>query len=148
MAGSKEVGFWIELVFRLVLAVFFVAAGVLKIIDPKDLTTAIETYQVLPYAASFLLALLLPWLEVTAGLGILLKKNYGGSLVIIGALLFIFIVALTQGFIRGLDVTCGCFGSAEHENQTNYVWLISRDLALLLVSFTLWIRQNNEHNEI
>lgn len=148
LAGNREIGFWIEFLLRLTLAAFFLIAGVLKIVEPKSLTTAIETYQVLPYTASFLLALLLPWIEVFAGLGVLLKKLYSGSLLLLCSLLIVFIIALSQGFFRGLDVTCGCFSSADQENQTNYVWLISRDLVLLVFGSTLWIQKSRNVNQI
>ena len=86
----------------------------------------------------------MPWLEVLAGLGVLFKKLYSGSLLVLSLLLVLFVIALAQGWFRGLDVTCGCFGSAEQENQTNYAWLILRDLVLLLIAATLWMRQSLE----
>ena len=140
MARSPEVGIWLERLMRLILAAFFIVAGTMKIWDPKSLTAAIETYQMLPYSLSVILALWMPWLELLAGLGILFKKMYSGSLLVIGSLLLLFVLALAQGWIRGLDVTCGCFGNAEHTNQTNYAWLIVRDLMLLVGAGTLWIR--------
>ncbi len=148
LAEKSEIGFWFELILRLILALFFLIAGVLKLIDPKSLTTAIETYQLVPYTASFLLALILPWMEIFAGLGVLLKKCYRGSLLILCGLLIVFIVSLFQGYIRGLDVICGCLGGAYEENQTNYIWLISRDLVLLLFAWTLWIRQSRKVKQI
>jgi hypothetical protein len=144
MAQSPEVGQWLERLFRVILAGFFIVAGALKIWDPKSLTAAIETYQVLPYSLSLLLALFMPWLELLAGLGVLFKKLYSGSLLLLSLLLILFVLALAQGWFRGLDVTCGCFGSAAHDNQTNYAWLILRDLVLLLVAGTLWLRQTLE----
>ena len=42
MAQSPEVGQWLERLFRVVLAGFFIVAGALKIWDPKSLTAAIE----------------------------------------------------------------------------------------------------------
>ncbi|MCB1121379.1 MAG: DoxX family protein [Verrucomicrobiae bacterium] len=147
MAPTRDVGYWFEWILRLILAAFFVSAGVIKILDPKSLVAAIETYQVLPYRLSFLLAFFLPWVEVVAGVGILLKKLYRGSLFSIAGLLVLFIIALAQGWFRGLDVTCGCFGGASHENQTNYGWLILRDLLLLVVVGTLWIRQAQEDRQ-
>lgn len=140
MAGASQLIVWIERIVRWVLAGFFLVAGGLKIIDPKSLTAAIETYQILPYAAAVVLSLYLPWLEVLAGLGVLLKKYYGGSLLILTALLALFTVALLQGWVRGLDVTCGCFGNPDHVNQTNYPFLVGRDLLLLAASLVLWIR--------
>lgn len=147
MAQSREVGYWLELLFRLALAAFFILAGILKILDPKAMIAAIETYQVLPYTLSFLLAFFLPWVEVIAGAGVLFKKLYHGSLIWIGGLLVLFVIALAQGWFRGLDVTCGCFGGADHENQTNYAWLILRDLLLLGLVGTLWIRQSQEDRQ-
>jgi putative oxidoreductase len=141
MARTPQLGNWIELAFRLILGGFFIVAGVLKIRDPKGLTAAIETYQILPYSISVLMALLLPWLELLAGVGVALRKLYKGSLLILVLLLFMFVTALLQGWVRGLDVTCGCFGNAEHVNQTNYTWLIFRDLLLILIAVKLWIRQ-------
>ncbi len=90
----------------------------------------------------------MPWLEVLAGIGVLTQKLYSGSLLIIGALLLLFIAALVQGWIRGLDVTCGCFGSTDHENQTNYPLLIGRDLLLLVATFVLWIRHTKKDKQV
>ncbi|MDA0348255.1 MAG: DoxX family membrane protein [Verrucomicrobia bacterium] len=141
MARTPQLGIWIELTFRLILGVFFIVAGLLKIKDPKALTAAIETYQVLPYSISVLMALFLPWLELLAGIGVAFRKLYKGSLLILGLLLLMFVIALTQGWVRGLDVTCGCFGNPDHENQTNYSWLIIRDILLIFMVAKLWIRQ-------
>ena len=140
MADTSKLSHWTEIVIRIILAAFFIAAGVLKIQDPKSLTAAIETYQVLPYSLSVIMALFMPWVELFAGLGVLFKKLYGGSLLLLSGLLLLFTVALLQGWIRGLDVTCGCFGNNGHENETNYVWLVLRDLLLLSGALTLWIR--------
>jgi hypothetical protein len=46
-----------------------------------------------------------------------------------------FIVAIAAAWLRGLDISCGCFGSSEGE--TNYLWLILRDL--LIVGGLLYI---------
>ena len=86
----------------------------------------------------------MPWLEVLAGLGVLFKKLNGGSLLVLGALLILFLAALGQGWVRGLDVTCGCFGNADHVNKTNYPLLIGRDILLLAAVVVLWIRQTGQ----
>lgn len=140
MARPPQLNGWILRLIRIVLAGFFIVAGGLKIVDPKSLTAAIETYQVLPYSFAVLLSLYMPWLEVLAGLGVLFKQFYSGSLLIIGALLLLFTVALVQGWVRGLDVTCGCFGNTDQENQTNYPLLVGRDILLLVGAVLLWIR--------
>ena len=144
MAGSTQLIVWLHWLIRLVLAAFFIVAGGLKIVDPKSLTAAIETYQILPYSFAVLLSLYMPWLEVLAGLGVLFKRFYSGSLLVLGGLLLLFTIALVQGWVRGLDVTCGCFGNADHTNQTNYPLLVGRDLLLLGGAVILWIRHTRQ----
>lgn len=148
MAGTPQLVKWVELLLRLGLAGIFIVAGVLKIIDPKSLTTAIETYQLVPYEMAVLMSLFVPWLEVLAGAGLLFKKLYGGSLLILIGLLVLFTIALAQGWIRGLDVTCGCFGGADQINQTNYPVLVGRDLLMLGAAIVLWIRQLKQDSQI
>ena len=148
VAGTQKLGLGLEWVFRLVLAGFFILAGLLKIQNPQELVTAIESYQVIPYKASVLLALFMPWSELLAGTGVLTKKLYRGSLLTLTFLLVVFVVALMQGLFRGLDVTCGCFGSSDQQNQTNYAWLITRDIMLIVVACSLWIRHSRTDQQI
>lgn len=131
---------WIELLARVALGGVFLVAGILKILDPGSLLAATETYQIIPYRWSHWLALYLPWVEVLAGLGILLKKAYPGSLFLITALLAVFLIALTQAWVRGLNIICGCFSNATAESTGRYVFYVTRDLSLLGLAGFLWWR--------
>ena len=131
---------WIELLARMALGGVFLVAGILKILAPGSLLAATETYQIIPYRWSYWLALYLPWVEVLAGLGILLKKAYPGSLFLITALLAIFLIALTQAWVRGLNIICGCFSNATAESTGRYVFYVARDLLLLGLAGFLWWR--------
>lgn len=131
---------WIELLARMALGGVFLVAGILKILDPGSLLAATETYQIIPYRWSYWLALYLPWVEVLAGLGILLKKACPGSLFLITALLAIFLIALTQAWVRGLNIICGCFSNATAESTGRYVFYVARDLLLLGLAGFLWWR--------
>ena len=86
-------------------------------------------------------ALFLPWLELILGLGILLPAIRRTSAALIGLLLFIFIVLHTSAWVRGLDISCGCFGSETGEAASDYRWLILRN-ALLLGATLLVLRQD------
>ena len=131
---------WIELLARIALGGVFLVAGILKILDPGSLLAATETYQIIPYRWSYWLALYLPWVEVLAGLGILSQKAYPGSLFLITALLAVFLIALTQAWVRGLNIICGCFSNATAESTGRYVFYVTRDLSLLGVAGFLWWR--------
>ncbi len=51
--------------------------------------------------------------------------------------MFLFIVALTQGALRGLEIDCGCFGPASGEEASS-LWVdLTRDLGLLALGLQL-----------
>ncbi len=140
MASNTTVARWAYLLCRLGLAAVFIVAGVLKVIDPLAFTAAIETYHLFPYTASVAIALFLPWLEIICGLGLVFRKGYKGSLLLIALMLAGFLFGIIQGWQRGLALDCGCFGSADvHDNPTPYLWLIVRDLVLWGAVCFLWL---------
>ncbi len=140
MAGLPGTLNWIEFLARMALGGVFLVAGILKVLDPGSLLAATETYQIIPYHWSYWLALYLPWVEVLAGLGILLRKAYPGSLFLVTALLVVFLIALIQAWARGLNIICGCFSQASAESTGRYVYYVARDLSLLGLAGFLWWR--------
>jgi putative oxidoreductase len=102
----------------------FVYAGVLKALDPIRFASDIDNHKILPWAISVRLAFYLPWLEILCGLALVARRLYLGGLSILTALVSIFILATIAAKIRGLDITCGCFGHAGKN------WSFSAHLAL------------------
>ncbi len=90
----------------------FIYAGVLKAMAPLRFASDIENYHLLPWAFGVRLAFYLPWLEMLCGLGLLTRRLYAGSIAILSALLAVFIAASVIARARGIDVSCGCFGTA------------------------------------
>jgi putative oxidoreductase len=104
---------------RVILAGWFLYAGILKILDPIRFAEDIRNYQLVQDPVPAAVALTLPWLEVFAALGVLTGILYRGSLVTIGGMLLVFIAAIASAWSRGLDISCGCFGGASG-STTNY----------------------------
>jgi uncharacterized membrane protein YphA (DoxX/SURF4 family) len=129
------------LIARLVLAGVFVMAALPKIQDPIAFAASVAAFRVINSDLSAWVALFLPWLELILGLGILLPAIRRTSAALIGLLLFIFIVLHTSAWVRGLDISCGCFGSETGEAASDYRWLILRN-ALLLGATLLVLRQD------
>jgi hypothetical protein len=51
----------------------------------------------------------------------------------------VFLVALGQAWLRGLDITCGCFGSAATGSASAYSSYFLRDgLLIAVIAFLLW----------
>jgi len=122
------------LVFRLVLGGLFVYAGIVKVLDPLDFAQDIRNYRLVGQSLSFAAAVVLPWLEILAGLFLaagIWKR--GAALTITGFLVF-FIVLTLVTMARGLDVECGCFGSLSRKSGWG---VIIEDLAMLVLGLAL-----------
>jgi putative oxidoreductase len=108
----------------------FIYAGVLKMLDPVQFANDIDNYKTLPWFVSVRLAFYLPWLEILCGLAAICRFLYRGGLSILTALIAVFIGATIAAKMRGLDITCGCFGHASQ--NWSFPQHMAIDLAILL----------------
>ena len=130
---------------RLAVAGVFLYAGVVKIWDfhrgqsaTPDFTIAIQHYKLLPSPdLAVLLAVYLPWLEVTAALGLFVRRVALGAATAAAGMTAMFLVAIGSAWARGLDISCGCFG--KDEVPLPYRTLVLRDAALLAVVLILLV---------
>lgn len=97
---------------RLLLGAVFCYAGVAKALDPGQFAVDIDRYRLLPHFALAPLALYLPWLEIVSGAGVIIGPARRGALLVLLALNFVFTLAIGSALVRGIDITCGCFGTA------------------------------------
>ena len=99
------------LTLRILLGVVFIYAAISKASDPEGFARAIANYKLLPIFLINILALILPWIELCAGVlivfGFLVKENS----MILGGLLAVFVIAILISLARGLNIDCGCFGT-------------------------------------
>jgi putative oxidoreductase len=121
-----------SLVSRIVLGGVFLIAGATKILDPGALAASIRSYELsLPEWFISLSAYSLPYLEVLLGFYLLIGLFTKIAAWTTNGLMVLFILALSQGALRGLEIDCGCFGSSAGEGPGN-LWLDAvRDLGLL-----------------
>ncbi|WP_236015099.1 MauE/DoxX family redox-associated membrane protein [Geomonas anaerohicana] len=99
----------IPLALRIALGAVFIYAAIPKIADPVTFAGSVAAYQILPYFWSYVTAAVLPFLELTCGLLLILGVRVRSGALIIGALNVVFMAALSAAMIRGLDIDCGCF---------------------------------------
>lgn len=125
--------------FRLldfVLAGIFIYAGIIKAIDPVQFAGDIDNFKILPWPVSVALGFYLPWLEILCALGLVFRFLYRGALSILTASIVVFTLAITAAKVRGLDITCGCFGHAsQHWSFPSHLATNLAILAALLVLF-------------
>jgi putative oxidoreductase len=107
----------------------FIYAGAIKVLDPVQFANDIDNYKILPWTIGAGLAFYLPWLEIFCGLALIARRLYLGGLSILTALVAVFLVATIAAKVRGLDITCGCFGHASQ--NWNFPTHLALDLAIL-----------------
>lgn len=128
------------LFLRLFVGGVFIYASIDKIAHPGQFAHAIENYRILPYFLVNIFAIILPWVELVAGLLLISGVWSGASALIISGLLTMFIIAIMAGLVRGLDISCGCFTASGGEKLG--LSLILRDVILLLI--TIHILNNTD----
>ena len=116
-----------------IVAAVFIYAGVLKILDPAQFAHDVNNYRILPWTLSVALGFYLPWLEIFCGLALIARFLYRGALSILTVLIVVFTLATIAAKVRGLDITCGCFGHAsQHWSLPAHLATNSAILAALL----------------
>lgn len=129
---------------RFVIAGLFLWAGMMKLIHPGLLFGDILSYRLLPEGVAVGLAWYLPWLEIVLALALLSPRLQEGAWGGLFGLMTVFILALLSAWARGLDITCGCFGSSGLYNQ--YGWWVTRDALILGVLW--WMGKSEERDKI
>jgi putative oxidoreductase len=125
-------------VVDLVVGGVFIYAGVIKVLDPIQFGIDIDNYKTLPWFISVRLAFYLPWLEIFCGVALIFRFLYRGGLSILAALTSVFIIATVAAKVRGLDITCGCFGHVS--KNWSFSTHLALDLAILAVLVALSFR--------
>src|ERR1043166_7913644 len=99
------------ILIRLVLGGVFVYAGYVKLRDPWELfALGISSYNILPLKAVEFVARTLPWFEVLLGLALIAGIKLRYSSTVCSLLLLVFFGLIIRAYVKGMDISCGCFG--------------------------------------
>ena len=130
---------WIGLLARLGLGGILLYAGYLKAFTPEKSMMAVRAYELLPICLANIFGLVLPWLEIGAGILLIIGVGIRYAAVFGSALMIAFIIAIAQAWARGLSIDCGCFGDggAIDPSETKYLETILRDIGFALLGFYL-----------
>jgi uncharacterized membrane protein YphA (DoxX/SURF4 family) len=126
---------WIELAARWFLGATFIYASYSKILAPAVFAKIIYGYDLFPGLLINLFAILLPFVELIAGLALILGFYPRSATIIINTMLLAFIISLSINIIRGHEFDCGCFAINASNKSTFSGPLLLRDF----IYFTLGI---------
>src|SRR5437870_7908601 len=124
-------------IIGLIVGGIFIYAGAIKALDPVQFANDIDNYKILSWPISVALAFYLPWLEIFCGVTLIVRLLYRGALSILTALILLFTLATIAAKIRGLDITCGCFGHASQ--NWSFPAHLATNLAILTSLVVLWV---------
>ncbi len=125
----------VQLLLRLVLGGLLLLAAVTKLSDRAAFRQAVAEYEVLPKALERRFAALLPWLEATLGMLLLLGLGTVVAASLATPLFLSFTVAIGMNLLRGRHFDCHCFGSV-HSDQIGWPALL-RSGALVLAALVV-----------
>ncbi len=123
---------WLLIAARLVLAGIFLYAGIAKLRDPwPQFAVAIDGFKMVPDNLLEPMARGLPWIEVAAGLGLLVNVLAPWAGIATTLMLVSFNIAGAWAYAKGLQVDCGCFGSGSAD-PINALWFAEHGAMLAL----------------
>jgi len=102
---------WLALPARVYLAGVFLFACWHKILDPHSFAIDVATYRMLPLAAVNAVAIVLPWVELAAGIMLLVGLRARAGALLVAGMMVVFLVAIAWALAHGYDMSCGCFAS-------------------------------------
>jgi putative oxidoreductase len=124
----------LALAARLYVGLIFVTAAWHKLIEPGSFAIDIATYQILPLALVNPMAIVLPWVEIVAGLMLIVGFRTRAAAALIAGMMLMFTVAIAIALGKGLDMSCGCFASQGAAEDPISWRTITRDAGWLLLS--------------
>ena len=128
----------VTLPLRVYIGGIFLFACFHKILDPGDFALSIASYQFLPLGVINIFAVALPWVELAAGLGMIIGFRTRENSLLIAGMLLVFIVAISSALLRDLVISCGCFASSSAESEMSRATLI-RDVVWLGITGFLFL---------
>ena len=124
-----------------VLAGVLIWAGGAKALDPAALAENIAGFRLVPWPMAVAGAFYLPWLELVVGIGLLVPRWRTGSAWLAALLFTAFSLVWAITWVRGLDVTCGCFGSTDVSTAS---WSFARAAVLTAFAWMLLLLKRTQ----
>ena len=134
----------LPLLARFILGAVFIYASLDKIADPIAFSTNIDNYHISPVVINNLAALIIPWVELIIGLSLITGVFLDSASILTIGLLVFFIFIITQAYMRGISLHCGCFKTAVDPGlgdlKQEMLWRIFEDILFLGLAIIVYFR--------
>jgi uncharacterized membrane protein YphA (DoxX/SURF4 family) len=130
---------WVELAARWILGLTFIYASYHKILAPADFAKIVYGYDLFPGEIINLIAIVVPFIELIAGLALILGIYPRSAVLIINSMLVMFIIILAVNLIRGHEFDCGCFSVKEAGYFSSAESTLVRDIIYLMLGLQVFL---------
>ena len=129
---------YVILALRVAVGGVLVVAGALKAPNPTAFASTIAGFQLLPAAVAGPMAVFVPWFEILLG-GYLVAGYLTRVAAWVACVEFItFAGAIASVVVRGIHISCGCFGQGDAAPAS---WFdVSRDALLAVAALVVALR--------
>jgi hypothetical protein len=126
-------------VCRLLIGGIFVYTAYPKLLRPDEFARLAYGYRILHSDLVNVAGVTLPWIELLAGVFLVVGLLPRSAALVLAGLLALFIGAGLLGILRGLDISCGCFFPFLIDHKLGWDLLV-RDAVLLLfpIQILIW----------
>jgi uncharacterized membrane protein YphA (DoxX/SURF4 family) len=133
-------------IFRVLLGLLFIISSISKIQTPAKFMDSIDAYKIVPESLVYPMAMVVPWLQILAGMMFILDIYSQSAALILSGLLTAYIIAIAQAFARGFSMECGCFDMIPWiEDKVGWSAII-RDAIFLCMSGSVFLFGTNSVN--
>ncbi|NJM37419.1 MAG: DoxX family membrane protein [Akkermansiaceae bacterium] len=134
----------VALTASVLLGVWFVYSGGVKIFGTglDEFTTAVANYKLVKAPWDAVAAYSVPWLELIAGLCLMLGILRKGAILTIAGLVVVFSISVGWAWAHNLDISCGCHGGTA---KIQY-WHKAAEFAgyFILLGWLWWVERKND----
>jgi len=132
------------LITRLFIGFVFVYAGFIKAVEPaENFRGLLAEYTIIPYVLIPLVAFIMPWVELIAGLFLMLGFAARPSALVLSflSLGFMAVLLLSKWILGFSPASCGCFGEGGIQLTVNQVLFL--DLFNCLLGLKLFLTRSH-----
>lgn len=124
------------LIFRLYIGGIFIYASMSKINYAGEFAETIASYQLVPFWAVNVIAVIMPWTELICGLLLVAGVRAKAAAISIMAMLVLFIAVIAITLLRQIPIGCGCFHAVEEPMS----WMtLLRDIIWLVMATHIYL---------
>ena len=133
---------YVLLICRIIVGLMFIVVGVGKIANPEEFAKEIANYQILPYLFVNITAIIVPWIELFAGILLLLGVQTKSSSIVIAVMTVVFTIAVIIAIAKGLNIECGCYSNIA--SQQVGLPKVLENIGLLILTFIIILSDNKK----